>query len=821
MKPLLTVLVVLQLLIATSALSAENSLSRSLFTKLSTRIGSPPADISSIIPLDINRDGIDELVLFEAGVGIHVYQHNCLDFIAKLPPQNLTSYQEVSNRSNNSAELMISAEDSTAVHLISVTLSCNRDFSKFNAVFDTIFSESLNDSEQVTVGKPILTAALDANGDGTRDYLALRSYGLHEKYRGILLIDGKTKSEVWHRYMGPLPQKVQLCNLDGERRIIVSSCAVDNGRAADGYTDSASYLFAFTLDGRDFWPPILIGGKLSRHEYQLIPDNNGTDTNIVVTTYNMNDSEAIQSIRIFSGRTGKLMHEYWQAGGFRTLRVCDMRADSSRSIIAISQSGKVFSFDSSLHVEQIRDLPESATSMLPPVDCTGDSTREYPVLTSDNMLWILDSQLTPIYSRQLGSRLGWLAPMAGPKANEREILCVAEHPYIMTFYWGAKSFSEIVPPVVQIAIVLSSLAALLVGYLQIRHRREYFEFLDSIFNDSSRAIIALDVNRSFSRTNSMADQLFDAKRLLLGRNADALAKHRTLSPLFEIVDSFLASDSQRSETVLQLLIENKPREFAVSICRGTNSQSNHAKVTIIMLQDITVLSQAKLYSAWSQVASGLAHDLRKPLAPVKLLLQDLLARIRGRETSLEAISGKYLDPALMQVDRMTRYIDQLAAAANSKDAPREKLCVAQFIEDVLKLIRDSEAQYPPIKLVTAGNLPNIMANPNDFERVISELIDNAVKATRDCPSPEITFNLRLSDRQSGHICIEVKDNGRGISPEALPYIFEPHVTTGGKNHRGLGLWTTRKIITEHGGTIEVQSQVGVGTVFVIDLPGQK
>ncbi len=821
MKPLLSVLVVLQLLFASSALSAESSLSRSLFTKLSTRIGSPPADVSSIIPLDVNRDGIDELVLFEAGVGIHVYQHNCLDFIAKVPPQNLTSYQEISNRSNNSAELVISAEDSTAVHLISVTLSCNRDFSKFKVVFDTIFSESLNDSEQVTVGKPVLTAALDANGDGVRDYLALRSYGRAEKYRGILLIDGKTKSEIWHRYIGPLPQKVQLCNLDGEQRIIVSSCAVDNGRSADGYADSASYLFAFTLDGHDFWPPILIGGKLSRHDYQLIPDNNGRDTNIVVTTYNMNDSEAIQSIRIFSGRTGKLMHEYWQSGGFRTLRVCDTRADSTRSIIAISQSGKVFSFDSSLHVEQIRDLPESATSMLPPIDCTGDSTREYPILTSDNMLWILDSQLTPIYSRQLGSRLGWLAPMVGPKANEREILCVAEHPYIMTFYWGAKSFSEIVPPVVQIAIVLSSLAALLVGYLQIRHRREYFEFLDSVFNDSSRAILALGANRTFTRTNSEADRLFDAKRLLLGRNVDVLAKHQSLSSLFEIVDSFLASGNQRKEAELKTLIENQPREFAVSICRGAKSQSNNTQVTIIMLQDITVLSRARLYSAWSQVASGLAHDLRKPLAPLRLLLQDLIARICGREISLESVSGKYLEPSLMQVDRMARYIDQLAAAANSKEAPREKLCVAQFIQDILKLIRDSEAQYPPITLVAAGNLPGIMANPNDFERVISELIDNAVKATRDCPSPMIAINVSLSDRQSGNVCIEVKDNGCGISPEALPYIFEPHVTTGGKNHRGLGLWTTRKIITEHGGTIDVQSQVGVGTIFVIDLPGQK
>jgi two-component system NtrC family sensor kinase len=81
------------------------------------------------------------------------------------------------------------------------------------------------------------------------------------------------------------------------------------------------------------------------------------------------------------------------------------------------------------------------------------------------------------------------------------------------------------------------------------------------------------------------------------------------------------------------------------------------------------------------------------------------------------------------------------------------------------------------------------------------------------------MSVSLGPNDNGHVRIEVADTGTGIAPDLLPRIFEPWVTTKDAGRgTGLGLSITRDVLTGHGGTISVQSEVGVGSVFTIDLP---
>ena len=115
-----------------------------------------------------------------------------------------------------------------------------------------------------------------------------------------------------------------------------------------------------------------------------------------------------------------------------------------------------------------------------------------------------------------------------------------------------------------------------------------------------------------------------------------------------------------------------------------------------------------------------------------------------------------------------------------------------------------------------GDIPPVTCSPSQINQVFLNLITNAAQAI-DAGRGVITLATRRVD--AGHVAVDVQDNGKGIPPEVLPKIFDPFFTTKdvGKG-TGLGLSIAYKIVQQHGGTITVDSKVGVGTRFTVVLP---
>jgi signal transduction histidine kinase len=117
-----------------------------------------------------------------------------------------------------------------------------------------------------------------------------------------------------------------------------------------------------------------------------------------------------------------------------------------------------------------------------------------------------------------------------------------------------------------------------------------------------------------------------------------------------------------------------------------------------------------------------------------------------------------------------------------------------------------------------GNIPAITCSPSQINQVFLNLITNAAQAMEQRQG-----EIRITTRRqgAGHVAVEVADTGKGIPPEVLPKIFDPFFTTKevGKG-TGLGLSIVYKIVEQHGGTISVDSTVGVGTRFTVVLPLQ-
>ncbi|MBI3409998.1 MAG: FHA domain-containing protein [Planctomycetes bacterium] len=121
-----------------------------------------------------------------------------------------------------------------------------------------------------------------------------------------------------------------------------------------------------------------------------------------------------------------------------------------------------------------------------------------------------------------------------------------------------------------------------------------------------------------------------------------------------------------------------------------------------------------------------------------------------------------------------------------------------------------------LELSLVDNMPIVQVDREGIHRALLNIVGNALDAVEERPNPHVTVGTRVSDQ--GWARIVVVDNGIGIPPVKLGEIFKPFVSTKGAKGTGLGLAVSRKILREHGGDILVQSQVGVGSKFILRLP---
>ncbi|MBI1832241.1 MAG: HAMP domain-containing histidine kinase, partial [Planctomycetes bacterium] len=139
------------------------------------------------------------------------------------------------------------------------------------------------------------------------------------------------------------------------------------------------------------------------------------------------------------------------------------------------------------------------------------------------------------------------------------------------------------------------------------------------------------------------------------------------------------------------------------------------------------------------------------------------------------------------------------------------------VKDIFELLAPRAKELNvKLEMSVADGLPIVQADSEGIHRALLNIVGNAIDAVEDRPSPHVTISTRLAEE--GWVRIVVLDNGPGIAPEKIEDIFKPFVSSKGSRGTGLGLPVSRKILREHGGDLVVQSQVGVGSKFMLKLP---
>jgi signal transduction histidine kinase len=225
----------------------------------------------------------------------------------------------------------------------------------------------------------------------------------------------------------------------------------------------------------------------------------------------------------------------------------------------------------------------------------------------------------------------------------------------------------------------------------------------------------------------------------------------------------------------------------------------------------TQMSRAEHMATLGEMATGLAHEIRNPLAGIAGVIE-----IIGRDLPSTSPARAVVKDVRQEIARINRIVTDLLQTARPHPPKVRKSDLNTTVEHAVMLGRQQAlAKSTEIALRKDPSLPEVEHDSDQIHQVLLNLLLNALQAIDTNGKIAVTV-----ERQGGTAVIEVADNGRGIPASHLPNIFRPFYTTKGDG-TGLGLSLARRIVEDHQGRIDVTSTVGKGTTFAVVLPLQR
>lgn len=267
----------------------------------------------------------------------------------------------------------------------------------------------------------------------------------------------------------------------------------------------------------------------------------------------------------------------------------------------------------------------------------------------------------------------------------------------------------------------------------------------------------------------------------------------------------------------------KKKDGSSAVLRMTASllKDDKARVMgiILVFQDIThilemedrVRRQERLATVGS-LAAGIAHEIRNPLASLSGSIEML-----KKEPGLSGDSRRLMDIVLREAERLNTIITEFLEYARPKSPSLESVSLSNLVGETVTLLKNSREYRPDIVITTEiGQDIVIQGDAQRLRQVFWNLLLNSCQAAQKGGNITISASVEQADERD-MVIVTVSDSGAGISAEHLSRIFDPFFTTKSEG-TGLGLAIVHRIIDDHGGTIDVQSERGKGTVVKITLP---
>jgi len=330
----------------------------------------------------------------------------------------------------------------------------------------------------------------------------------------------------------------------------------------------------------------------------------------------------------------------------------------------------------------------------------------------------------------------------------------------------------------------------------------YYRKID--FNDK---VYILGVNDAFNKIELFYSPV-DADVFLFGVYSFAVIVITLLSTLFaNQISSPIRQLTRATNAVAQgdlsVQLKNTEKGELKELLDGFNAMTSELQKN---QNDIAELERE---SAWKEMAKQVAHEIKNPLTPMKLSVQQLVAAYNDKKTEFDEILKKLSQAILNQIENLSLIASEFSSFAKMPSLKLEVFDLIPVIKDTIHLFGDEEAE---IKFKTSTEKVIVESDISQMRRMFINLIRNSIQAKASI------LKIELST-EDGNSIINISDNGNGISPEIQNKIFESNFTTKEKG-LGIGLKLIKRFLENTNGEIKLISSTTAETVFRIKIPAK-
>ena len=347
--------------------------------------------------------------------------------------------------------------------------------------------------------------------------------------------------------------------------------------------------------------------------------------------------------------------------------------------------------------------------------------------------------------------------------------------------------------------------------ISLEERRKYIE---TILRNVSAGIISLDKNGVITTINNAAEKMFDLNpEDVLNKNFRDLMipEHLTL------VDEFIKEIEESNEEALQKQLELMLKDRALTVLLTVTTikdESGNDTGMVVMFEDMTQLQRAERAAAWREVARRMAHEIKNPLTPIQLSAQRLQKKY-SEKLEDGSVFKECTQIIIDQVEVLKNLVNEFSRYARmpvTTPAPND---LNEVIADSVSLFQDAHKDIT-FEFKKAENMPKFEFDAEQMNRVLINLLDNAVAAINDNKGGKIEITAGY-DEQSRRARVAVADDGSGVPANYKGKVFDPYFSTK-KSGTGLGLAIVNSIISDHHGQVSVSDNFPTGTVVSFQLP---
>ena len=349
-------------------------------------------------------------------------------------------------------------------------------------------------------------------------------------------------------------------------------------------------------------------------------------------------------------------------------------------------------------------------------------------------------------------------------------------------------------------------------------RRRYIE---TILERIATGVVSIDSAGRLITVNAAAARLLDIDATVVGQPAATVFERADLAPLGSMLREARRGALARTAREVALVRDGRECHLAVA---ATSLPGEHELDGVVMVfDDVTPLFRAQRVAAWRDVARRLAHEIKNPLTPIQLCAERLRRNLSGGPAQARALVDECTITIIGEVEALKGLVDEFSRFARLPSPKAVPVDLNALLSDTLALY---DGLFEDISLQRAfqAGLPSVRVDPNQIQRVVMNLVDNAAAALAGqtggtgvaTTAGVIRIETQL-DATNGVARVIVSDNGPGISKVDREKLFLPYFSTKGRGS-GLGLAIVRRIVIEHGGSIDVTDNVPTGTRFTVELP---